>query len=71
MAAPRPDLASQALQGVNQRLCAGCDRPFRPARATQVHCKPGCRVLALRRRRHQPSNLFTSVADAIEPAVLE
>jgi hypothetical protein len=71
MAAPRPDLASQALQGVNQRLCAGCDRPFRPTRATQVHCRPGCRVLALRRRRDLPADLFTSVADAIEPAVLE
>jgi len=66
-----PDRASQALQGVNTRVCAGCGRPFIPTRATQVHCRPGCRVLALRRRRDQPANLFSSVADAIEPAVLE
>jgi len=71
MAASRPDLASQPLQGVNTRVCAGCDRPLRPARATQVHCKPGCGILALRRRRDQPSNLFASVADTIEPAVLD
>ena len=71
MSTPRADLASQALQGVNQRLCAGCDRPFRPTRATQVHCRAGCRVLALRRRRDQPADLFTAVADAIELAVLE
>jgi len=71
MGARRPDRAFQALQGVNQRLCAGCDKPFRPTLATQVHCRPGCRVLALRRRRDLPADLFTSVADAIESAVLE
>ena len=71
MAAPRQDLTSQTLQGVNQRLCAGCDRPFRPTRATQVHCRPGCRVLALRERRQRTTDLFTAVADAIERDVME
>jgi hypothetical protein len=71
MASRAPDRAFQALQGVNRRVCAGCGRPFVPTRVTQVHCRPGCRVLALRRRRDQPIKLFTAVADAIEPSVLE
>ena len=71
MAARRFHPVLQALQGVNARVCAGCHRLFRPTRSTQVHCRPGCRVLALRRRRHQQPDLFTLVADAIEPAVLD
>ena len=63
--------ASQPLQGVNTSVCAGCDRQFRPNRSTQLHCRPGCRVLVLRRRRDQRSDLFTSVADAVELAVLK
>lgn len=43
---------AQALQGVTEAaLCRGCGRSFRPARVTQVHCRPGCRVAALRQRR--------------------
>lgn len=58
----------QALQGVTV-ACSGCGRLFVPVRSTQRHCRPSCRVLALRRRREL--DLFTGVADAIEPAVVE
>ena len=36
MAACRSHAASQALQAVNARVCAGCHRLFRPTRATQL-----------------------------------
>jgi hypothetical protein len=32
-----------------------------------THCRPGCRVLALRRRRGLVRDLFTGCADAIDP----
>jgi DNA-directed RNA polymerase subunit RPC12/RpoP len=48
MGYPPPDHKSQALQGVNRRACAGCGRSFLPTRASQVDCRPSCRVLALR-----------------------
>lgn len=52
---PIEDRASQALPGVNVRaICLGCGRCFLPARATQRHCRPSCRVLALRARREKP-----------------
>jgi hypothetical protein len=51
MSYPPPDHTPRALQGVDPRACAGCGRPFLPTRATQVHCRPACRVLALRKRR--------------------
>jgi hypothetical protein len=42
----------KALQGVNAgRICQGCGSSFRPTRYDQRHCRPGCRVLALRRRQ--------------------
>lgn len=52
--APPGDLASQALPAVTKGVfCAGCGRGFTPARSTQRHCRPGCRVAAHRRRRDQ------------------
>lgn len=45
-------LPSQALQDASMlRRCHGCDRPFKPRRTTQRHCRAGCRVTALRKRR--------------------
>ena len=61
----------QALPGVNCRQCPGCLGWFDPVRATQVHCKPSCRVLALRRRRERRPDLFLACADAIDPAVFD
>jgi hypothetical protein len=50
--AKQADLDTQALPGVTQGpLCPGCGQGFRPARSTQRHCRPGCRVAALRKRR--------------------
>lgn len=47
-----PERAAQALPSVTAgALCAGCGGSFRPHRTTQRHCRPGCRVTALRRRR--------------------
>ena len=46
------DRCPQALQGVTAGLpCDGCGRPFTPVRSNQRHCRPSCRVAALRRRR--------------------
>lgn len=67
MASQAPDRGAQALQGVNVRPCRGCGQPFTPARVTATHCRPSCRVLALRQRR--TPDLFTACADAIEPEV--
>ena len=65
-----PDRGPKALQSVNAgRICPGCGRPFAPSRRNQRHCRPSCRVLALRRRRE--TDLLTDVADAIDPAVVE
>ncbi len=51
MTPKKPERQAQALHGVNRTaLCRGCGRAFEPARATQRHCKPSCRVLACRRR---------------------
>jgi len=52
-------------------LCPGCGNPFTPAHWRQVHCRPSCRVLALRKRREPAPALFTAAADAIEPAVFD
>ena len=30
-------------------VCAGCERPFRPNRRNQRHCRPSCRKLAERK----------------------
>lgn len=44
--------ASQALQGVTPTTpCLGCGRHFVSTRQSQRHCRPSCRVTALRRRR--------------------
>jgi hypothetical protein len=52
MAVDRPVVSSGALPCVAGDLrCPGCDRPFQPGHWRQTHCRPACRVLALRRRR--------------------
>jgi hypothetical protein len=49
---PARDRQAQALQGVNEGpRCPGCGMAFTPIRTTQKHCRPSCRVMALRRRR--------------------
>ena len=70
------DLASQALQdGKLPRSCEGCGRIFKPRRTTQRHCRAGCRVTALRKRRalgdvSQTNQFPNTTADACEaPAV--
>jgi hypothetical protein len=45
MGGPPPDHASQALQGVNRRVCGGWGRLFLPTRHL-VHCRPACRGLS-------------------------
>lgn len=51
-------------------LCPGCRRPFTPTHWRQRHCRPSCRVAALRKRRPTDVDLFTHLADAIEPEVV-
>jgi hypothetical protein len=63
------DLRLQALPGVT-RVCPGCGGAFTPTRTTQAHCRPSCRVLALRKRRESRSELFAAVADHVEPDVM-
>lgn len=41
---------AQAFQS-DQRACPGCGQTFAPSRASQVHCRPSCRRLALEQRR--------------------
>jgi hypothetical protein len=53
--------ATTAEQNRNQRRpttarrCEGCSQRFEPARITQRHCRPACRVRALRGRRRSIS----------------
>jgi len=42
----------KAFQSV--RRCPGCALAFVPLRRNQQHCRPGCRRLALERRRRLP-----------------
>jgi hypothetical protein len=49
-AAARGDKAFQSVR----RRCPGCDLEFIPLRKNQKHCRPGCRRLALERRRALP-----------------
>jgi hypothetical protein len=50
------DRATQALPGVNSGVvCQGCGRAFTPDRATQRHCRAGCRILSYRKRKEEPS----------------
>lgn len=67
------DRAPQALQSVNAApICPGCDRPFRPARRNQRHCRPSCRVLALRRRRQSGPLLAVAASIGhVEPDVMD
>ena len=50
---PEPsNRGGKALQSVNAtKTCPGCDQAFTPCRRNQKHCRPGCRVRALQRRR--------------------
>ena len=74
IAAQRPELAPKALQGVNaSRLCPGCGGTFQPTRRDQRHCRPGCRVLALRNReRSSALDLLAQgiAAGHVEPDVM-
>ena len=46
------ELDTQALPATAKGpRCAGCGQIFRPARTSQRHCRPGCRVTAFRKRR--------------------
>ena len=80
----RPNREPQALQGVNPRACPGCGRPYLQTRATQRHCRPACRVRALRKRRevsalhllstgiaagHVEPDVIHDAADGFRPAV--
>lgn len=57
MVGDEDDRSPQALRNATAgRSCDGCGRPFVPKRTMQRHCRPACRVRALRQRR----------ADAIE-----
>jgi hypothetical protein len=62
--------AYKAQPSVTTRVCPGCLGRFQPARSNQLHCRPSCRALALERRRLRSVDLFTQVADAIEPEVV-
>lgn len=59
-----PDRGFQALPGLTagrRRICAGCGRPFQPARTTQRHCRPSCRVTAFRKRREHVPDLLRAI----------
>jgi hypothetical protein len=46
------EIVPKAFHGVNAgRICRGCGAAFQPVRRDQRHCRPGCRVLALRKRQ--------------------
>ena len=55
-----PDRASGALPCVTNGICCpGCGRRFTPTHWRQKHCRPSCRVLALRARREHAADLFS------------
>jgi hypothetical protein len=60
--APPAERGHNAFQSVPRR-CPGCELEFIPLRKNQRHCRPGCRRLALERRRALP--LLDSAADAL------
>ena len=45
------DAPVKEFQSVTAPICPGCGQTFRPSRKNQRHCRPSCRVLALRGRR--------------------
>ena len=52
-------------------LCRNCGQPFERVRPHQAYCRPSCRKADFD-RRHQPGvDLFTALADHVEPAVVE
>ncbi len=56
----KADRASGALPCVTSGIpCPGCGRRFTPTHWRQKHCRPSCRVLALRTRREHAADLFT------------
>jgi len=63
------DQVTQAFPGVRTRICRGCGRVFTLSRRTQQHCRPSCRQFA-HQRRQASTDLFSVVADAIEPEVI-
>jgi hypothetical protein len=71
------DRGSQALQDAKPpRSCEGCGRVFKPRRTTQRHCRAGCRVTALRRRRglgdvSQDNEIPNKTADACEASAVD
>jgi hypothetical protein len=74
---PAADLGSQALQDAKApRSCEGCGRVFKPRRTTQRHCRAGCRVPALRKRRglgdvSQNNQFPNTTADACEASAVD
>lgn len=71
---PSQEFTPKALQDVNaRRICPGCGGTFRLARRDQRHCRPSCRVLALRvRRQSSAMNLLAAgiAAGHVEPEVM-
>ena len=65
------DRAIGALPCVTEAICPGCGARFEPAHWRQKHCRPSCRVAALRQRREPTVDLFTSIADHVEAAVVK
>jgi hypothetical protein len=61
------DRSTQASTGV---ICRGCGQAFKPARASQQHCRPSCRQKALERRRQMDVDLFTGIWDHVEAEVV-
>ena len=53
-------------------LCRNCGQPFERVRPHQAFCRPSCRKAHFdqRRERRRP-DMFSTVADAIEPAVFD
>jgi hypothetical protein len=45
--------AARRLKALQRVPCGGCGLPFEPTRRDQKHCRPGCRRLALERRRRR------------------
>ncbi len=55
-----PDRVPGALPCVTSGIrCPGCGHLFSPTHWRQKHCRPSCRVLALRTRREHAADLFT------------
>jgi len=48
-------------------VCAGCERPFRPNRPNQRHCRPACRKLAERKAQAARLGALLDRLDRCDP----